>query len=363
MQQTIKSTAILPLLCFLFLGGAASALSKKRPVLVFYTAFCYEADMEGEDTMLPLLPSETTFSMLENMMETSDSHIEDIKAVYGYERYRLLATLGGSLAINLSHIDDHYKIESHSAEQSISVEIAAFWSEVSKNLNCTLKSEALFTAPGPTATACLEMTFGMQNEKTTIIGRALPSPNGRRALFIALTPHIIEIKDQNSYNDAVSTYQNVMEQIPGSHDIGGARLFQILNRYMARKKRSVRCVNISDLLPPLPPPPPQSDDGTQTYTYAYEVAPAPIGGWKAFSDKLDYPNRAQWKDMQGVVLLYAKINRRGYVTSVRIKKRTIPTLDDAAIKAVKSTRWTPAKDKSGAPITVWINIPIIFRLK
>jgi len=67
--------------------------------------------------------------------------------------------------------------------------------------------------------------------------------------------------------------------------------------------------------------------------------------------------------IEGTVIIQAFINDKGVVTDWVIMKGIPNTgLDEAAIEAIKKTRWKPALQRD-RKVGVWISIPINFSLK
>ena len=80
------------------------------------------------------------------------------------------------------------------------------------------------------------------------------------------------------------------------------------------------------------------------------------------SSLIVYPELAREAGIEGKVYVKAFINNKGIVTSVKILKGLPNTgLDEAAIKAVKKSRWHPARQRD-KKVGVWITIPIDFSL-
>jgi protein TonB len=74
-----------------------------------------------------------------------------------------------------------------------------------------------------------------------------------------------------------------------------------------------------------------------------------------------YPPLAQAAHREGVVILEAVIDADGSVTSVKVL-RSIPLLDDAAVKAVQAWRFTPAK-LNGQAVPVVMTVTVNFTLQ
>jgi len=78
--------------------------------------------------------------------------------------------------------------------------------------------------------------------------------------------------------------------------------------------------------------------------------------------KPSYPPLAQRRGMQGVVLLLVEVSAKGYPTTVKVKKTSgFILLDKAALKAVRSWRFAPAK-RGSVPVTASVEVPIRFTL-
>lgn len=109
-----------------------------------------------------------------------------------------------------------------------------------------------------------------------------------------------------------------------------------------------------------PPPPP--DEGPAIRFIPYDEAPAPIGGYSAIQRNVRYPEIAQEAGIEGMVIVQAFIDNKGRVTETVILKGMPNTgLDEAAMEAIKRTRFKPAKQRDRA-VGVWISIPVNFKL-
>ena len=104
-----------------------------------------------------------------------------------------------------------------------------------------------------------------------------------------------------------------------------------------------------------PPPPPS---GPKVVFIPYDdppVAMTPI--------RPQYPEIAQEAGIEGVVVVQAFIDEKGREKETLILKGVPNTgLDEAAMEAIRSTRFRPAKQRERA-VGVWISIPVNFRLK
>ncbi|HPG38583.1 MAG TPA: TonB family protein [bacterium] len=120
-------------------------------------------------------------------------------------------------------------------------------------------------------------------------------------------------------------------------------------------------INITDILTPPPPP---ADDVTESVPFiSFDEPPMPIGGYAAFQRNLIYPEIARKAGVEGKVYVNCLIDEKGNVVqTVIIKSLGNNGCDEAAIAAIKSVKWIPAKQRDKA-VKVWISIPVAFKLK
>lgn len=110
-------------------------------------------------------------------------------------------------------------------------------------------------------------------------------------------------------------------------------------------------------------PPPAPEEGPKVKFIPYDEPPQIIGGMAALRNNIQYPEIAKEAGVEGTVIVQAFINKEGVVEDVVIVKGVPKTgLDEAAIEAVKKTRFKPAQQRDQA-VGVWYSIPITFRLK
>ena len=104
-----------------------------------------------------------------------------------------------------------------------------------------------------------------------------------------------------------------------------------------------------------PPPPPS---GPKVAFIPYDLAPRAKSAIRPI-----YPEIAQEAGIEGVVVVQAFIDKKGRVKETIILKGIPNTgLDEAAMEAIRKTRFRPAKQRERA-VGVWISIPVNFRLK
>lgn len=76
-----------------------------------------------------------------------------------------------------------------------------------------------------------------------------------------------------------------------------------------------------------------------------------------------YPEIAQEAGIEGLVVVNVYIDKKGRVKETSIRKGIPNTgLNEAAVEAIRKTRFTPAMQRDMA-VGVWISIPVKFRLK
>ena len=104
-----------------------------------------------------------------------------------------------------------------------------------------------------------------------------------------------------------------------------------------------------------PPPPPS---GPKVVFIPYDDPPQPMT-----SIRPQNPEIAQEAGIEGVVVVQAFIDKKGRVKETLILKGVPNTgLDEAAMEAIRKTRFKPAKQRERA-VGVWISIPVNFKLK
>jgi protein TonB len=74
-----------------------------------------------------------------------------------------------------------------------------------------------------------------------------------------------------------------------------------------------------------------------------------------------YPIQARVRGVAGRVVVEVVLGREGQIRRVTVV-HSVPPLDQAAIRAVRQWRFSPARDASGAPVSVIVDIPVVFTL-
>jgi protein TonB len=78
---------------------------------------------------------------------------------------------------------------------------------------------------------------------------------------------------------------------------------------------------------------------------------------------IKYPSIAHDKGIQGRVMVQFTVNKDGSIVDTEIFKGVHPSLDEEALKVVKSMpKWTPGMQK-GKTVRVRYTMPIMFRLQ
>ncbi|MBD3385454.1 TonB family protein [candidate division KSB1 bacterium] len=95
----------------------------------------------------------------------------------------------------------------------------------------------------------------------------------------------------------------------------------------------------------------------------YDTPPLPAGGLAALRKHLVYPESAREEGIEGRAVLAIQINHEGAITRITIEESSgNDSCDRAAIDAVRSVKWHPAK-KDNHPVNVTIRLPFVFNLK
>ncbi|MAT56702.1 MAG: energy transducer TonB [Melioribacteraceae bacterium] len=101
-------------------------------------------------------------------------------------------------------------------------------------------------------------------------------------------------------------------------------------------------------------------EGDQYLAFA-EQMPEPVGGLQEIYAKIKYPEIAKKAGVQGKVFIMAMINENGTVDDVKVIKGIGGGCDEAASAAVKSSKFTSAKNK-GQAVKVKLSLSIEFKL-
>ena len=115
---------------------------------------------------------------------------------------------------------------------------------------------------------------------------------------------------------------------------------------------------------PTPPPAKKEEveDAEPVFFIAVEEMPEPIGGIGAIQEKIVYPEIAKRAGVQGRVFVKAFVNEGGVVNKVELIRGIGAGCDEAAMDAVKATRFKPGKQR-GKPVKVQVTVPVLFKLQ
>ena len=81
-----------------------------------------------------------------------------------------------------------------------------------------------------------------------------------------------------------------------------------------------------------------------------------------YMTKPEYPKMGIQAGIEGVVLLKLHLDTTGYVIDIKVIKSLNFVFDEAAVKAARTCRFTPAKQRD-KPVRVWLVYPVRFKLR
>lgn len=90
---------------------------------------------------------------------------------------------------------------------------------------------------------------------------------------------------------------------------------------------------------------------------AYDTEPVLV-----YMTKPEYPEMGRRAGIEGVVILMLLIDTTGYVMDIKVAKSLNPVFDEAAVKAARTWRFTPAKQRD-IPVRIWLAYPVRFKLR
>jgi len=100
----------------------------------------------------------------------------------------------------------------------------------------------------------------------------------------------------------------------------------------------------------------------ECYYQNADEMPSIIGGMTAILKKLTYPEAAKKKKLEGKVLIKIYVHENGSIDATNIIKGIGYGCDEAAEKAVRECKFSPAK-KDGKNVKAQVILPIQFKLK
>jgi TonB family protein len=76
-----------------------------------------------------------------------------------------------------------------------------------------------------------------------------------------------------------------------------------------------------------------------------------------------YSEQARSAKVSGIVVLHLIVTTEGHAVNIQVQRSLGYGLDEKAVKAVGSWRFTPAVGLDGKPVPVWTDIEVNFRIK
>jgi TonB family protein len=93
---------------------------------------------------------------------------------------------------------------------------------------------------------------------------------------------------------------------------------------------------------------------------AYEVDPDI--DYSGLLKLLVYPDMAKRNSIEGTVRVRVLVGKDGRPSKVQVLEGVNKLLDNEAMRAVQAATYTPAK-QNGVPVSAWLTIPVVFKLK
>lgn len=98
------------------------------------------------------------------------------------------------------------------------------------------------------------------------------------------------------------------------------------------------------------------------YLTVVDEMPSPVGGLgEIYKQITEYPKIAKATNIQGKVYILAFVNEKGGVDEAKVVKGIGGGCDEAAIEAVKKTKFTPGKVK-GQPVKAKFSVAVTFKI-
>ncbi|WP_412067149.1 energy transducer TonB [Rubrivirga sp. IMCC43871] len=120
---------------------------------------------------------------------------------------------------------------------------------------------------------------------------------------------------------------------------------------------------VIDSTPTLPPPtPPVIEDVPDEVFTAAEVQPVLVDGIGELQRRVEYPEFARRAGIEGQVVVQFVVDERGNVVDPVAVRSPNELLSEAAIKAVRESRFTPGQQR-GRLVKVRFSVPVTFRLR
>ncbi|MEF8865060.1 MAG: energy transducer TonB, partial [Salinibacter sp.] len=111
-----------------------------------------------------------------------------------------------------------------------------------------------------------------------------------------------------------------------------------------------------------PPQDEEEEEEEQEIFMVVENQPELIGGMKALSESVDYPEFAKKAGIEGRVIVQFVVDEQGNVRDPKVTRGVHKLLNEEAIKAVKDQKFKPGKQR-GQAVKVQMSLPVTFRLQ
>ena len=110
--------------------------------------------------------------------------------------------------------------------------------------------------------------------------------------------------------------------------------------------------------------PQQSDDKVYERVEVMPSYPGGVDGIMSFISKnIRYPQDAKDAGLQGIVICEFVINKDGSFSNMKVKRGVSPSLDQEAMRVIKSfPKWKPGTN-GGKPVRVLYTLPVAFRIR
>src|SRR5262245_61199491 len=76
----------------------------------------------------------------------------------------------------------------------------------------------------------------------------------------------------------------------------------------------------------------------------------------------EYPEEGRARKESGTVWCHVFVDTTGVVAQAHVMRSLTPSLDEAALRAARATKFTPALRDDGSKVAVWVAISMTFRL-
>jgi len=189
-------------------------------------------------------------------------------------------------------------------------------------------------APGPTAVATLDLSsvdlsFAEDEDETAAVSPTMPA-----------TPEVEPPKPREEKAPEAERVEDSMPPDPAAPKL-------------AEPEPEREQMETPNIPPPAPPAPAVAPKQAKI-----DAPPKPHK-----TIKPDYPKGARQRGEQGEVILEIRVNAAGNVDRVDIVSSCgFPELDEAAVRAARTARFTPAKS-GGSPVASTARLKLDFKLK